>query len=386
MADVRPFRLNVPESVLDDLKERLDRARWPDSPPHGAPWQFGTDRTYLQKLVAYWRQEFDWRKQEAKFNDFPQYTAPIAGIDLHFIHVPGVGPNPLPLLLSHGWPGSVWEFNQLIPMLTDPARFGGDPADAFTVVAPSLPGYTLSFRPNQPRFGVPDIARAFTELMVDTLGYQRFGAQGGDWGSFISAWLAYSVPEYVLGIHINLLPLRREPPGADTARDDPEQAAYRTELDHWLREETGYSGIQGTKPQTLAYGLTDSPVGLAAWIVEKFRTWSDSDGDVERSFSKDDLLTNIMLYWVTGAIGSSFWPYYARQHDGWPLPAHQRIEVPTAYQSFPKDILHPPRTLAERTFNIQRWTESPRGGHFAALEEPQRLADDVRAFFRGLRG
>jgi microsomal epoxide hydrolase len=288
----------------------------------------------------------------------------------------------MPLLLSHGWPGSIWEFNQLIPLLTDPAKFGGDPADAFTVVAPSLPGYTLSFRPNQPRFGLPDIARAFTELMVNVLGYERFGAQGGDWGSFISAYLAYSAPEHMLGIHINLLPLRREPPAADVAQDD----AYRQELDHWLREETGYSGIQGTKPQTLAYALTDSPVGLAAWILEKFRTWSDCDGDVERSFSKDDLLTNIMLYWVTGAIGSSFWPYYARAHDGWPLPAEQRIEVPTAYQSFPKDILHPPRAMAERAFNIQRWTESPRGGHFAALEEPQRLADDVRAFFRGLRG
>src|SRR6266446_6847406 len=202
MTDLRPFRLNVPESVLDDLKERLDRIRWPDAPPHGAPWQFGTDLTYLQELVSYWRQNFDWRKQEAKLNEFPQFMAPIAGIDLHFIHVLGVGPNPLPLLLSHGWPGSVWEFHKLIPMLTDPARFGGDPADAFTVVAPSLPGYTLSFRPNQPRFGVPDIARAFTELMVDVLGYQRFGAQGGDWGSFISAYLAFAVPEHVLGIHI----------------------------------------------------------------------------------------------------------------------------------------------------------------------------------------
>jgi microsomal epoxide hydrolase len=382
MTDVRPFRLDVPESVLDDLKERLDRVRWPDAPPHGEPWQFGTDLAYLQNLVNYWRQDFDWRAQEAKLNAFAQYTAPVAGIDLHFIHVPGNGPNPMPLLLSHGWPGSAWEFNKLIPMLTDPGTFGGDPADAFTIVAPSLPGYTLSFRPNQPRFGVADMARAFTELMVDKLGFARFGAQGGDWGSFISAYLAYSVPEHMLGIHINLLPLRRDPLGADVAPAD----AYRTELDHWLREETGYSGIQGTKPQTLAYGLTDSPVGLAAWILEKFRTWSDSDGDVERSFSKDDLLTNIMLYWVTGAIGSSFWPYYARAHGGWPLPADQRIEVPTAYQSFPKDILHPPRAMAERAFNIQRWTESPRGGHFAALEEPQRLADDVRAFFRGLRG
>jgi microsomal epoxide hydrolase len=338
----------------------------------------------LRELVAYWRDRFDWRAQEARLNEFPQYTAPVAGLDLHFLHVPGVGPEPLPLLLSHGWPGSVWEFYKVIPMLTDPARFGGDTADAFSVVAPSLPGYTLSFRAGQPRFGVPEIARAFAELMRDVLGYTRFAAQGGDWGSFISAYLGLTEPEHVIGIHLNLIPLRREPPSGPPA-DDPDLVAYRAELDHWLREETGYSSIQGTKPQTLAYALTDSPVGLAAWIVEKFHTWSDCQGEVEQRFSKDDLLTNIMLYWVTGAIGSSFWPYYARQHGGWPLPADRRVEVPTAYQSFPKDILHPPRSLAERAFKIQRWTTSPGGGHFAALEEPNRLVEDVRAFFRGLR-
>jgi microsomal epoxide hydrolase len=218
--------------------------------------------------------------------------------------------------------------------------------------------------------------------MRDVLGYQRFAAQGGDWGSFISACLAYSVPEQVIGIHLNLLPLRRDPTAMPVG---PEMDAFRAELDYWLREETGYSGIQGTKPQTLAFGLTDSPVGLAAWIMEKFHTWSDCGGDVERSFSKDDLLTNIMLYWTTGAIGSSFWPYYSRAHDGWPLPADHLVQVPTAYQAFPKDILHPPRALAERAFNIQRWTVSPKGGHFAALEEPRALAEDVRAFFRELR-
>jgi pimeloyl-ACP methyl ester carboxylesterase len=269
-------------------------------------------------------------------------------------------------------------------MLTDPGRFGGNPADAFTVVAPSLPGYTLSFKPGQPRFGIPEIAAAFVELMRDVLGYDDFLAQGGDWGSYISAYIAYSAPSAVSGIHINLLPLRREPPSA-TLRDTPEMQAFRNELDHWLREESGYSGIQGTKPQTLAYALTDSPVGLAAWILEKFRTWSDCGGDPMRSFSADDLLTNVMLYWVSGAIGSSFWPYYSRARTGWPLPAEQPISVPTAYQSFPKDILHPPRVLAERAFNIVRWTEAPRGGHFAALEEPALLAADLTEFARSLR-
>jgi pimeloyl-ACP methyl ester carboxylesterase len=384
MSGPRPFTLAVPDAVLDDLRHRLERTRWPDQPLHGAAWEFGTDLRYLQDLVAYWRDGFDWRTQEARLNAFPQYVAPAADIDVHFIHAPGVGPRPLPLLLSHGWPGSVWEMHKVIPRLTDPARFGGDPDDAFTVVAPSLPGYTLSFKPGQPRFGVPDIARAFVELMRDVLGYQRFAAQGGDWGSFISAYLGLTQPEHVVGIHITLMPLRREPL-PPSAIDEPDFVAYRAELDRWLRDESGYSNIQGTKPQTLAYGLTDSPVGLAAWIVEKYRTWSDCHGDIERCFTRDDLLTTIMLYWVSGAIGSSFWPYYARLHDGWPLPADRRVEVPTAYQAFPKDILHPPRALAERAFNIKRWTVSPSGGHFAALEEPDRLVEDVRAFFRPLR-
>jgi microsomal epoxide hydrolase len=378
-----PFALHVADEVLADLHQRLERVRWPDTPPGAQPWEFGTDLAYLQEIVDYWRDGFDWRQQEARFNAFPQYLTRVAGIDLHFLHVPGNGPRPMPLLLSHGWPGSVWEFNKIIPLLTDPARFGGDPADAFSVVAPSLPGYTLSFRPGQARFALPDIAGAFVVLMRDVLGYRGFLAQGGDWGSFISAYVAYSEPAAVAGIHLNLLPLRREPPppGAEGPRLD----AFRQELAHWLSEETGYSGIQQTKPQTLAYALTDSPVGLAAWILEKFRTWSDCDGDPSRSFSQDDLLLNVMLYWISGAIGSSFWPYYARHHFGWPLPASQRVEVPTAYQSFPRDILHPPRELAEQAFNIQRWTEAPRGGHFAALEVPDLLAEDIRAFARTLR-
>jgi microsomal epoxide hydrolase len=379
-----PFELRVADEVLEDLRERLERVRWPDSPPEMEPWATGTDLGYLKEIVAYWRERFDWRHQEQRFNAFPQYTADVAGIKLHFLHVPGVGPRPMPLLLSHGWPGSVWEFHKAIPLLTDPARFGGDPADAFTVVAPSLPGYTLSFRPGQPRFGIAEIAHAFVELMRDVLGYDGFLAQGGDWGSFVSAYIAYSEPSAVSGIHVNLLPLRREPPGSATS-DTPELAAFRRELDHWLREETGYSSIQGTKPQTLAYALTDSPVGLAAWILEKFRTWSDCDGDLARSFSMDDLLLNVMLYWVTGAVGSSFWPYYARAHFGWPLPADRPVAVPAAYQSFPKDILHPPRILAEQAFNIARWTEAPRGGHFAALEVPELLVADIRVFARTLR-
>jgi pimeloyl-ACP methyl ester carboxylesterase len=378
----RPYTLRVPDDTLVDVRERLQRVRWPDEAPD-AGWSHGTSLAYMKELVAYWRERYDWRVHEARLNRWRQFTVPIGGIDLHFVHEPGVGPAPLPLLLSHGWPGSIVEFERIIPMLTDPARFGGDPADAFTVVAPSLPGYALSFRSGQPRFGVVEMADLFATLMTDLLGYRRFAAQGGDWGAFVTSYLGAAYPDRLAGIHVNFLAVRRDqtPPAAPT----PEERAYLDELAHWIREETGYLQIQGTKPQTLAYGLTDSPVGLAAWIVEKFRRWSDCDGDVERRFSKDVLLTNVMLYWVTGAIGSSFWPYYARAHSSWPISERRPVTVPTAYASFPREILHPPRTWAERVYNIRRWTTMAAGGHFAALEEPEALAADVRAFFRELR-
>jgi pimeloyl-ACP methyl ester carboxylesterase len=377
-----PFMIHVPEDVLADLRERLARVRWPDQVPDGG-WHYGTDLAYMKDLVAYWRDRYDWRVHEARLNAWPQFTVPIGDVALHFVEVRGVGPKPLPLLLSHGWPGSIWEFHRLIPLLTDPGAHGADPADAFTVVAPSLPGYTFSFRPEQPRLGIAEIADTFARLMTDVLGYERFGAQGGDWGAFITSRLGLSYPGRLAGIHVTLLGVRRD--HAAPADPTEEEKAYLEELRRWEREETGYQWIQGTKPQTLAYGLTDSPVALAAWIVEKFRTWSDSAGDVERRFSKDDLLSNIMLYWITGAINSSFWLYYARRHAPWPLPDNQRIEVPTAYASFPREILHPPRAWAERVYNIRRWTVMPAGGHFAALEEPAALAADIRAFFRDLR-
>jgi microsomal epoxide hydrolase len=378
----KPFQLHVADDVLKDLHDRLGRVRWPDEPP-GSGWQHGSSLTYMQELVAYWRERYDWRTHEARLNRWKQFTVPLGGIDLHFIHEPGVGPAPLPLLLSHGWPGSVVEFERIIPMLTDPARFGGDPRDAFTVVAPSLPGYTLSFKPGQPRFGLTEIADLFASLMTDVLGYRRFAAQGGDWGAFITSILGANHADKLAGIHVNLLGVRRDQ--ALPAAPSEEEKKYFEEVSNWMREETGYMQIQGTKPQTLAYGLSDSPAGLAAWIVEKFRTWSDCGGDVERRFSKDTLLTNVMLYWVTGAIGSSFWPYYARAHSAWPISEKRPVKAPTAYASFPCEILHPPRAWAERVYNIQRWTVMPAGGHFAALEEPEALAADVRAFFRGLR-
>jgi microsomal epoxide hydrolase len=377
-----PFRLHVEQRAIDDLRARLALTRFPDQAP-GEPWAYGTDVAYLRELVAYWRDGFDWRAQEARLNTFAQYKAPVHGIDLHFLHVEGRGPKPLPLLLSHGWPGSVFEFLELIPRLTDPARFGGDPADAFTVVAPSLPGYGLSFAPGQPRFGVEAIADCFAELMTAVLGYRRFAAQGGDWGAFITSRLGTVHADKLIGLHVNLLPVRRDP--KIVAEPTPEERDYLKQLELWLKEGTGYQWIQGTRPQTLAVALTDSPAGLAAWIVDKFRAWSDCGGNVERVFPKDHLLANIGLYWFTGAIGSSFWPYYARMHGPWPIP-DGGVTAPMGYAAFPREILSPPRSIAAKVYtDIRRWTEMPRGGHFAAMEEPEALAREIIEFFRPLR-
>ncbi len=377
-----PFRLQVAPAAIDDLRERLTRTRFPDQAPDG-PWVYGTDVEYLRNLVTYWRDSFDWREQEARLNAFTQFKVPLHGIDLHFLHVEGNGPNPYPLLLSHGWPGSVFEFLELIPRLTDPARFGGDPADAFTVVAPSLPGYGLSFAPGQPRFSLEMIADCFAELMTGVLGYRRFAAQGGDWGAFVTSRLGAVHADKLLGIHLNLLTVRRDPALLTEANTD--EQTYLGELATWLKEEIGYQWIQGTRPQTLAFGLNDSPAGLAAWIIEKFRAWSDCDGDLASVFSLDHLLANISLYWFTGAIGSSFWPYYARLHGPWPIP-DSGVHVATGYAAFPREILRPPRSIAEKMYtNIQRWTVMPKGGHFAAMEQPEALAHEIVAFFRPLR-
>jgi microsomal epoxide hydrolase len=264
------------------------------------------------------------------------------------------------------------EFRRLIPLLTE----------HFTVVAPSLPGYTLSFKPGQKRFGVEEIADLFAELMTDVLGYRKFAAQGGDWGAFISSVLGLKYPERLIGIHLNLLAVRRDP---KFPAHSPEERKYLEELGRFLKEETGYQWIQGTRPQTLAYGLTDSPAGLAAWIAEKFQRWSDCGGVIENAVRRDDLLANICLYWFSGAIGSSFWPYYVRMHSPWPIPEGRTVEVPVGYADFPKEILRPPRSLAETTYrDIRRWTSLPRGGHFAALEQPEALAREIAAFFGAL--
>jgi microsomal epoxide hydrolase len=367
-----PFTLRVPDAAIADLKERLARTRWPDEPPL-EPWSTGTSLAYARELAEYWRTGFDWRAWEARLNSYRQFTVQLGGIDLHFIHEPGKRPDAMPLLISHGWPGSVLEFHRLIPRLTE----------HFTVIAPSLPGYTLSFKPGQKRFGVVDIAAVFAELMTDVLGFDRYGVQGGDWGGFVASVMGHRYPERLTGIHLNLLAVRRDP--AMLRNPTPEEKVYLGQLDHFLKEEMGYQWIQGTRPQTLAFGLTDSPVGLLAWIAEKFRAWTDNAGNPEDAVSRDETLANVSLYWFTGAIGSSFWPYYARMHSAWPIGDGQTVGVPMGYAEFPKEILRPPRSVAEKTYtDIRRWSVMRKGGHFAALEQPEALANEVVEFFRGL--
>ncbi len=382
-ATPRPFTLSVPDAEIDALRTRLGLARFTDQAP-GERWAYGTDVDYLREIVAYWRDRFDWRAAEAQLNAFPQFKVPLHGIDVHFLHVPGKGPAPMPLLLLHGWPGSILEFTELIPRLTDPARFGGDPRDAFTVVAPSLPGYGLSFRPGQQRFGIEEIADCVADLMTGVLGYGRYAVQGGDWGAFIATRLGLMHAEALAGIHINLLAVRRD--RASAGHPTPEEEVFAGELARFLKEETGYQWSQGTKPQTLAAALADSPVGLAAWIIEKFHTWTDCGGNVESVLTKDRMLANISLYWFTGAIGASFFPYYARMHRPWPVPEGRTVDVPMGYAQFPREILKPPRSIAQTTYSdIRRWTVMQKGGHFAAMEQPEALAREVTEFYRSLR-
>lgn len=377
-----PFTIAVPDEVLGDLRQRLAWVRWPDEIPQTG-WQYGANLAYLKELVTYWQNEYDWREQERRLNHVPQYRVQLDDITLHYMHQPGVGPDPMPLLISHGWPGSIYEFVKIMGPLTDPAHYGGDPRDAFTVVAPSLPGYGFSHLPNQRRCNIEDMADLFARLMTEVLGFSRFMAQGGDWGSFITSRLGFAYPDRVAGIHLTMVPVAPHP--SERSNLTATEEAFLKESDAWRAEETGYQWIQGTKPQTLAYALSDSPVGLAAWITEKFYSWTDCHGDIESRASKDDLLTNIMLYWVTQTINSSFWPYYQMRHHPWRLERGERIRVPTAVASFPGEILRPPREWTERVCNLQRWTPMAAGGHFAALEEPEALVEDIRAFARTLR-
>lgn len=383
LMNVNPFTIAVPQAALDDLQMRLAQTRWPDEIP-GSGWSYGSNLAYMKEVVSYWQTTFDWRRQEQQLNRLAHFRTMIHGMGIHFVHERGIGPHPFPLILTHGWPSSFLEMLKILPRLTDPARFGGNPADAFDVVIPSLPGYGFSDRPPRPEQGADtSIADVWSRLMSDMLGYPRFGAHGGDVGGGVTCQLGRLYPQHVAGIHVNGVSVRPYL-GPDVPELSEREKAFYAEQERWDVEEGAYILLQHTKPQTLAYGLNDSPAGLAAWIIEKFRSWSDCGGEVERRFTKDELLTNISLYWFTQTINSSFGPYYVEDERA-ALHQGERIEVPCAVSLFPKNMDQPPRELAERVYTLQRWTQMPRGGHFPALEEPELLVEDIRAFFRPLR-
>jgi microsomal epoxide hydrolase len=376
-----PFKIHVADEVLRDLHERLRRTRFPDA-LNGVGWEYGTDLAYMKSLVEYWRDRYDWRTAERKLNALDQYTTTIDGIKIHFIHQRSKEPNAMPLVLTHGWPGSIYEFTKIIGPLTDPVKYGGRAEDAFHVVAVSLPGFGFSEQPHERGYSPEKMAGIIAKLMA-RLGYQRYGAQGGDWGGIISRLIALDDAPHVAGLHLNFC-TAGPPPGVANPTEGVPAAERRRmeERNAYMQNERAYQQIQGTKPQTLGYGLNDSPAGLAAWIVEKFHAWCDCDGNVESRFTRDDLLTNVTIYWVTGTAASSTRIYYENRVAA---PRPGRVEVPTACALFPKEITTPPRKWVEARYNLVRWTEMPRGGHFAALEQPELLVDDVRAFFRTLR-
>ena len=381
---IAPFQIAIPEPDIDDLRRRVRATRW--SPVTPAPaWQQGADPAWLRELAGYWAERFDWREAERGLNRQPQFLADVDGQRVHFVHRRGAGAAPYPLVVTHGWPGSFFEFHTLVDRLCDPAAFGGDAGDAFDVVVPSLPGFAFSPAPAQPGMSAFQIADLWVSLMRG-LGYERFGAQGGDLGAGVSVALAARHDTAVDGIHLNFLPSSYEPAigAAQTPLTSAEENFLR-ERNEWAALEGGYSHMHATKPQTLAASLIDSPMGLAAWIGEKFRAWSDCGGDVERVFSKDELLTNISLYWYTQSIGSSMQLYWENRLQPMRFADGPRVVPPVGYARFPKELSRPPRSWLERSFDVVQWTDMPSGGHFAAMEKPDLLAAEIRRFFRPFR-
>jgi pimeloyl-ACP methyl ester carboxylesterase len=381
--NVAPFRIQVPQAALDDLRERLARTRWPDE-VRGAGWSYGASLEVIRDLAEHWRDRFDWRAQEARLNSFAHFTAEADGQPIHFVHERGRGPQPMPLLLLHGWPGSFVEFEKTIPLLADPAAHGGDAGDAFDVIVPSLPGFGFSPPSREPGMSNRRMAQLFVRLM-EGLGYARFGVQGGDFGAGIATWIAREAPERLAGMHLNYIPGSYAPQLAPGETPSPREAAFLAAADAWFAAEGAYAHAQMTKPQTLAYALNDSPAGLLAWIVEKFRDWGDCGGDVERRFTRDELLTNVTIYWVTQTIHASMRLYLESRRTRLEFGPGERLAVPCGVAAFPKEEPFPPREWIERVYRITHWTDMPSGGHFAAMEEPERLAADVRAFFRSVR-
>ncbi|WP_370947497.1 epoxide hydrolase family protein [Amycolatopsis sp. cg5] len=364
---IRPFRVDIPQSALDDLTDRLARTRWPDELP-GVGWSYGIPASYLKELAEYWRTSYDWRAEEELLNRFPQFTTTIDGQNVHFLHVRSPDENAMPLVLTHGWPGSIVEFLDIIEPLTEP-----ESGQAFHLVIPSIPGFGFSGPTTETGWDVPRIARAWAELMR-RLGYERYAAQGGDWGSGISRELGAIAPENVIGVHINMLFSFGTP-------ESDEEKAVLAKNERYTRELAGYMQLQSTRPQTHGFGLADSPVGQLAWIVERFKEWTDSADRPEDAVDRDRMLTNVMLYWLTNTAASSS-RIYKEAVPTYGRPIH--VKVPVGVATFAHDIAHPVRRMAEQTHNIVHWSEFERGGHFAAMEQPEALVEDMRKFFSQL--
>jgi epoxide hydrolase len=377
----RAFQVNIPQAEIDRITRRVRETRFPDR-LDADDWRYGANWDYMKSLVDYWTTKFDWRRAEPGLNRFPQFVAPVGEYDVHFYHVRGKGPDPLPLLLTHGWPGSVFEFLEAIEPLADPARFGGSASDAFHVVIPSMPGYGFSSKPKTP-IGPPTVGRLWHELMTGVLGYPKFGAQGGDVGNVVTRSLAAEFPSSVVGMHLNGVGAVTLPQSGMTDEEKAWQSANAAYRD----TEFGYFVQQQRKPSTVGFALFDNPVGTAAWIIEKLKVWSDSGNDIEQAFTKDQLLTNVMIYLVTNTVATAAWMYRGVIDDPPRTPTGQKIPVPLGFASFPGEMapLNPPRSLLERTYNLVHYMKMPRGGHFACLEEPELFVQDVREFFRKVR-
>ncbi len=377
MTEIRPFTIDVPDDALADLRRRITDTRWPEAETVD-DWSQGVPLAYTRELADYWAGQYDWRACEARLNGFDHHLTEIDGLDIHFVHQCSPHDDAFPLLITHGWPGSIVEFVKIIGPLTDPTAHGGDAADAFHVVCPSLPGYGFSGKPTEPGWGVERIAEAWEQLMV-RLGYERYGAQGGDWGSVVTTHIGRK-RGHCVAIHLNM-PIGRPPPGALEAPDDDDRTAL-DRLAYYQQQDSGYSKQQRTRPQTLGYGLVDSPVGQLAWIVEKYWSWTDCNGHPENALTRDEMLDNVMLYWLTGSAASSarlYWESFGRAAEGDP------VELPTGVAAFPGEVIPSPRKWCEDRFNLTHWAKMPRGGHFAAWEQPALFVEDVRAFFATVR-
>jgi pimeloyl-ACP methyl ester carboxylesterase len=373
---IKPFSVNVPQHVLDDLKLRLKLIRWPDTLA-GSGWSYGTELSYMKRLTDYWQHKFDWRKVEREINAYPNFVAEINGHDIHFLHIKGNGRRSMPLLITHGWPGSFLEMMKLIPLLTEDTDF------SFDLIIPSIPGFGFSGKPAEPGCNSAFVAELWHQLMIE-LGYDRYGAQGGDIGSGISTWLSLHHPQNVIGLHLNYISGSYKPYFPEGEKLSDEVLAFQKTGAEWSVREGAYAYLHATKPLTAAYGLNDSPVGLCAWIIEKFNSWSDNNGNIENTFTKDELLANVTLYWVTQTIHSSIRIYNENSKKPTIFGKGDFVGIPVGFAKFPKELPTPPRSYIEKGFNIQRWTEMPRGGHFAAAEQPWLLAKDIKDFFANL--